>query len=607
MPEGEGSVGQRLRLIGDHVRWIGLLTIRIGTIMRTRKICLKFSIMLAAGLTLPALATIHEVPLVRAAGGFQQGFVRVEAFEVGGEVKIEAWDDAGHLAETTLSVQAGRIHGFNSEDLQYGNMDKGLMQGIGSPTMGDWRLRLSAGFNFDANAYVRTGDGFVTSMDSVLKTTTAGVAEIVFFNPASNFNQRSVLRIINEESEAADITIEGVDDAGKEGGRTFNTSVPSLSAMSLDASDLEGRFGDGTGKWRLQVSSSHPVTLVNLLETPTGHVTNLGQGSGLVACDGSALSRNLAPGGAIQGGEDFRGINREHADITRTDWRYANLQNANFANSALESVQLDYADLRFSNLSNASLSGSDFKSANLIGANLSLSDSIHNHFDFANMTSANLSAMTVRSWNNFAQTILCNANLSKADFTASDFRGSDLRRVQGWRVNFQRAYLNYSDISFSYLREANFSESRLTYTNLTEADLTDADLESANLQHANLHRAKLDEANLERSNLRYTRLYSVTARNADFQGSDLELAYLYQVNFSDADLSKSDLRASYLVGGNFQNADFRDANLDYANLTNADLRGADLRNVDFCDVHSVKGVKVNDETRLEGAECPPEH
>ena len=287
--------------------------------MRTRSICFVLSIMLAAGLTLPALATIHEVPLMRVAGGFQQGFVRVEAFEVGGDVKIEAWDDAGYFAETTLTVQARSVRGFNSEDLQSGNSRKGLMQGIGSPTMGDWRLRLSAGFNFDAKAYVRTGDGFVTSMDSVLKATSAGVAEIVFFNPASNTNQRSLLRIINQESEAAELTITGVDDAGKEGRRAFTTSVPPLSATSVNASELEGRLGNGAGKWRLKVSSSHPVTLVNLLETPTGHVTNLGQASGQVECDESALSRKLAPPG---GGSSCRGGLPRDCERTRRSRLY---------------------------------------------------------------------------------------------------------------------------------------------------------------------------------------------------------------------------------------------------------------------------------------------
>ena len=34
-------------------------------------------------------------------------------------------------------------------------------------------------------------------------------------------------------------------------------------------------FGDGTGKWRLQARANSPIIVMNLMETPTGHLTNL--------------------------------------------------------------------------------------------------------------------------------------------------------------------------------------------------------------------------------------------------------------------------------------------------------------------------------------------
>ena len=39
---------------------------------------------------------------------------------------------------------------------------------------------------------------------------------------------------------------------------------------------MTGTLGEGQGKWRLTLFSESPLTVMNLLETPTGHLTNLG-------------------------------------------------------------------------------------------------------------------------------------------------------------------------------------------------------------------------------------------------------------------------------------------------------------------------------------------
>ena len=86
----------------------------------------------------PAHASVHEVPLIRLEEGFQQGFVRVEAFDAGGEgePRIEAWDDSGHHAETALTIQAGSIRDFNSSDLEFGNALRDSPTGIDMPMIG---------------------------------------------------------------------------------------------------------------------------------------------------------------------------------------------------------------------------------------------------------------------------------------------------------------------------------------------------------------------------------------------------------------------------------------------------------------------------------------
>jgi len=85
--------------------------------------------------------------------------------------------------------------------------------------------------------YVRTSDGLVTAMHGIVPLT-SGRHRVAIFNPASNDKQVSRLHIINP-------------------------------------SGLEDVLGDGQGKRRLDLDSPTPITVVNLLASPTGHLTNL--------------------------------------------------------------------------------------------------------------------------------------------------------------------------------------------------------------------------------------------------------------------------------------------------------------------------------------------
>ena len=55
---------------------------------------------------------------------------------------------------------------LNSTDLQSGNAVKGLSGQFGSGD-GDWRLSIESSLNFDAYAYMRTSNGFLTSIHDV--------------------------------------------------------------------------------------------------------------------------------------------------------------------------------------------------------------------------------------------------------------------------------------------------------------------------------------------------------------------------------------------------------------------------------------------------------
>ena len=59
-------------------------------------------------------------------------------------------------------------------------------------------------------------------------------------------------------------------------------SIPAGVACTLTATELESgthdaqpALGDGSGKWRLVVESDQSLVVMSLLESPTGHLTNL--------------------------------------------------------------------------------------------------------------------------------------------------------------------------------------------------------------------------------------------------------------------------------------------------------------------------------------------
>ena len=226
----------------------------------------------------PALVAL----LPRASDPVREGFVRVinHAAEAG-EVTIEAVDDTGmRLGPVTLLVDAGATAHFNSGDLEDGNAAKGLPAGVGSGE-GDWRLVLDSDLDFEALSYIRTADGFLTAMHDTVPVRD-GAYEVAIFNPGSNPNQVSRLRLVNPGAEDAQVTITGIDDAGASPGAPVTVTVPAGASRTIEAAGLEagaegfaGALGDGVGKWRLRVESEHPIIVMSLLSSPTGHLTNL--------------------------------------------------------------------------------------------------------------------------------------------------------------------------------------------------------------------------------------------------------------------------------------------------------------------------------------------
>ncbi len=221
----------------------------------------------------------------------RHGFARVSNLSYrSGDVEIWAVDDAGvRIGPVSLSLDGRETAHFNSRDLERGNAGKGIPQGVGAPTEGGWRLELSSDLEIRVSAYIRTRDGFLSSMHDVAPFSD-GAARVAVFNPASNRRQQSLLRLVNNSDADTRATISGVDDAGQPGGPMYVT-VPANEALRLTApqlesredratlgdgaANLEGELGDGAGKWRLAVESDPPLTVMSLMLSPTGHLTNL--------------------------------------------------------------------------------------------------------------------------------------------------------------------------------------------------------------------------------------------------------------------------------------------------------------------------------------------
>ena len=226
----------------------------------------------------------HDIPLVTAASNSsQQGFVRIiNHSNRSGTVRIHAIDDTGRrFGPVSLSLNAKQSRQFNSGDLERGNSRVGLSRGVGDGT-GNWRLELNTALDIEPLAYIRTPDGFLASMHDLVRE--ANMCHYVpIFNPGSNRSLESRLRLINPGTRSADIVISALDAEGDPPPvGDVRLTLPAGAARMLSARQLEqggsglsGRLGDGAGKWQLFVSARTPIQVMSVMQTRSGHLTNL--------------------------------------------------------------------------------------------------------------------------------------------------------------------------------------------------------------------------------------------------------------------------------------------------------------------------------------------
>ena len=227
-----------------------------------------------------------EMPLFLASShNGRQSLIRLVNFsEETGTVLVTAFDDEGvRYGPMTIAFDSYQTIQFNSEELENGNLSKGFVGSTGSGA-GDWRLRFDTELEIEVTSYIQTTDGFLTPMhDTVYLYERYGVHFVPIFNPSSNIQQMSKLRLVNPHmTREISASIFGQDDAGRLSAGRIDLTLPPGASRTFDASQLEsgdaelrGSLGDGVGRWRLWVEADGDIVVLNLLDSFSGHLSNL--------------------------------------------------------------------------------------------------------------------------------------------------------------------------------------------------------------------------------------------------------------------------------------------------------------------------------------------
>lgn len=282
------------------------------------------ALMLAYAIVAPAHARCDAnsdlLPFVPAAGwpNGWQGFVRIDnSLENAATIPFVVSDDAGNSHTQSVAIGPGQTLHFNSEDLQWGNAGKGV-SGVLEEPVGSWRLCFQdLPLGAAVSAYLRTEDGFLTDMTMTVEASYRCKIQcpewrIPIFNPAKNIDQVSLLRLINNSSAPVPVVIQGVKSDGATNRHTDGTIqlaagyIGADKAVEITANQLEsgigigleacnpedasdclesvGAIGPANGKWALYLSrldqgESDELVVMNMLRSPTGHVTSLPAGA----------------------------------------------------------------------------------------------------------------------------------------------------------------------------------------------------------------------------------------------------------------------------------------------------------------------------------------
>lgn len=222
----------------------------------------------------------HTLPFVPSADSNYRGFVRIINLSPRvGRVFVHATDDTGErFGPVSFWLQPNQTKQFEARHLEEGQGLSGR-RGLGDGK-GHWWVELRTNLNIKSLAYVHNPNGLITYMHTVVQEN-EGAYFIPFFNPASNRAQRSILRLVNTSDKNDLIQITGRDTSGREGEGEWTTWLKAGESRTINATQIERQIGDGSGKWNLTVKTSFgtfrtkPIWVMNLLQTSTGHLSNL--------------------------------------------------------------------------------------------------------------------------------------------------------------------------------------------------------------------------------------------------------------------------------------------------------------------------------------------
>ena len=312
-----------------------------------------------------------HVPLLPSSSNpLREGLVRiVNPSAQAGEVRIEAIDDTGRRSEpVTLAIRAGASARFTSRDLEWGNAALGLSGSTGTGT-GDWRLEIASDLDVEVLPYARAADGTLSAMADIAPVVD-NVHRVALFNAADSPDATSRLRLTNRGAQALRADITGIDDAGASPGGMVSVEIAADESVLLAAAELEaggshllGALGDGEGQWRLAVASDGDLAVMNLVETPDGHLSNLSNAAATAVPARAAHVVDRFPSSSdlsnargvvriVNGSENPASIRIEPHD--GTGWRHAPLTLTLGAN---EAANLGTWDLELGNAAKG-LSGS---------------------------------------------------------------------------------------------------------------------------------------------------------------------------------------------------------------------------------------------------------
>lgn len=220
----------------------------------------------------------------------QQGFIRISNLNsTAVSVTLSGIDDAGitSIGTVTFNLLPYESKEVNSHDIEYGNTSKGLVGSIGTGT-GNWRLVLSSSGPVDAQGFIRTITGFLTSVQDPdpNKVQLSEFVTVPIVNPGGNPNQVSIIRLVNPNSSQNTISIFGTDDSGTRHPTQGNVTMTlgPQEAVQITSSELENGdpaiglssgLGAGVGKWRLQIIGDYPFKLLDLLYDPSGSISEI--------------------------------------------------------------------------------------------------------------------------------------------------------------------------------------------------------------------------------------------------------------------------------------------------------------------------------------------